>query len=76
MSDTWSPETGTSFQEETPMASTTTAPTVTVIGALKGGAKLVKAEWNGQTIQLSERTLKAIQSLGVTVDDNPDKYLF
>lgn len=61
-------------QEAVTMASNDT-PTITVIGVL-GDAKLVKAEWNGTTTQLSTRIISAIEKLGIVVDDNPDKYLF
>lgn len=51
------------------------APSVTVIGKLSDG-KLIKADWNGTTTQMSDRTLNAIQKLGVTVNDDENRYLF
>lgn len=60
-----------------PVVSTTSdanAGTVTVIGKVKDG-KLVKS-WNGRTTVLSDRTLNALEKIGVTIVDDPNQYLF
>lgn len=62
-------------QEANEMA-TSAAPALTVIGNLPDGNKLVQAEWTGEKHTLSPRTLKALQTLGMTVNDNPDNYVF
>lgn len=87
MSDTWGQQ---SEHEEAPVSVSTedvqaaTAilseapvdnPVVQVIGVLNG-AKLVKATWNGQTTTLSDRTISALQKIGITVEDKKDNYVF
>lgn len=49
---------------------------VTIVGQLKDGQKLVKADWNGNTHLLSDRTMNALAKLGITINDNPDNYVF
>jgi hypothetical protein len=61
------------YQEAKEMA----APIITVIGTLKDGSRVVKGDWDSATSgQVSERTLAAIAAIGITVSDEPDKYLF
>lgn len=65
--DTWSyaPE-----NETTPAK-----PTLTVLAQLKGGM-LVRAEWSGVVLQLSDKTLGGMRALGIDVINDPANYLF
>lgn len=49
-------------------------PPIVVLGKLPSG-KLVK-NFAGEIITLSDRTISAIKGLGITVEDNPEEYLF
>jgi hypothetical protein len=53
-------------------------PTVHVIGVLNGGeAKVVKPDWTSQgAVTLSERTLQALEKIGIAVVDKPEEYVF
>ena len=52
------------------------APKITVIGALNG-SKVVKPEWaDSKPITLSDRTIAAVQKLGIEVVDEPANYVF
>ena len=66
--DTW---TGT----ENEYQSTADKPTLTVLAQIKGGM-VVRAEWSGMIIQLSDRTLGGMKALGIDIIDDPDNYLF
>jgi hypothetical protein len=66
--------TATRILQEAPLDT----PTVRVIGKLNDGESVVvKPEWttNG-AITLSKRTISALEKIGITVDDNPDNYVF
>lgn len=58
-------------------ATAISGPVVTVLGTLPGGNKLVRAEF-GERVQLSlsQRTIGALGKLGITVNDEPGKYIF
>jgi hypothetical protein len=51
-------------------------PELIVLGVLNG-AKVVKGNWpNGTTATLSDRTLAALEKLGLGVHDEPSNYVF
>lgn len=54
-----------------------TKPTVSVVGVFRGG-KVVRVEWSETEnhVSLSDRTLSALEQLGVVIIDKPDNYLF
>lgn len=70
----------TDNQEATEMASTTDntadVPSITVLGMVPSGDKLIKADWNGTTTLLSGRGIASLAKLGIIVKDDEADYLF
>lgn len=63
------------YQEAKEMTNST-KPTIIVLGVLNG-AKVVKGDWvEAQTLTLSDRTIGAIEKLGVAIHDEPSNYVF
>lgn len=50
-------------------------PTLTVLGVFRGG-KVVRVEWTGAQVSLSDRTLTACITLGIDVIDETVNYVF
>lgn len=72
MSDTWTAQGTESEYQAAPDGS---KPTLTVLAQLRGGM-LVRAEWSGLIIQLSDKTLGGMKALGVDIIDDETNYLF
>lgn len=70
MTDVWS---GTGTENEYQAAPD--KPTLTVLAQVKGGM-VVRAEWSGQIVQLSDKTIGGMQRLGIDVIDDEANYLF
>lgn len=70
MSDTWT-ATGTENEYQAAPAK----PTLTVLAQIRGGM-LVRAEWSGVIIQLSDKTLGGMRALGIDIIDDESNYLF
>ena len=70
MNDTWT-ATGT----ENEYQAAPTKPTLTVLAQLRGGM-LVRAEWSGVVVQLTDKTLGGMRALGIDIVDDAANYLF
>lgn len=70
MTDGWMTDNGSTSE-----ARAYEKPTLTILGVFRG-AKLVRAEWTGNVIQLSDKTITACQALGMDIVDDPSNYIF
>lgn len=70
MTDTWS-----STGQENEYQAAPDKPTLTVLAQLRGGM-LVRAEWSGLMVQLSDKTLGGMRALGMDIIDDEANYMF
>lgn len=60
---------------DTDMNENKNKPTLIVLAQLRGGM-LVRAEWSGLVVQLSDKTLGGMRALGIDIIDDENNYLF